>query len=207
MVVMLITMIGCNKNILYDSVYRDINSTEKAFYGKMYDGVKRTSNSDECSKIIDTYKRIFHKLTARGSKYFIDTSNEFYIVWNNGGPNYCIWGMIWNKDKIIRFDRCLYGKSKKLEIRLIDYQRIEEISHTYMIFDLVNRWDTGTINKLNWKSITEFYADTTLISYTDSLNKARNYNLPLETTDPPAYTAAKVDIRTSEIKTIIFRLP
>ena len=200
-------MFGCNKNILYDSVYREISSTEKAFYGNIYSGINRTSDAHESSKIIDTYKRIFHKLTVRGSKYYIDTSYEFHIVWSNGGPSYCIWGMIWNKDKIIRFDRCLYGKSKKLKIRLLDYQDIEEISHTYIIFDLVNRWDTGTINKLNWKSITEFYSDTTLISYADSINKARNYNLPLETTDPPAYTAAKVNLGTSDIETIIFRLP
>ena len=206
-IVILLTLIGCNRYSLYKSVYLKIYSAEKEFYDDLYKGVDRLSNSIEYNKIDRTFKTLFHKLSKEGSEYYIDPKKEFNIVWDKGGPEYCIWGIVWNNTKIIRFDKCLYGKPNKLKLRLIDSQNVIENSHEFMIYDLVNRWDTNTINKLSWKSITEFYSDTTLINFTDSINTIRNYNLPLGTTDPPAYTAAKVNLINSDIETIIFRFP
>jgi hypothetical protein len=169
--------------------------------------VNRTFDKKESRKVADTYKNVFRKISSSKSKFYIDTLTEIKILWCNGGPDYCISGMVWNKDKIVKFERCLYGNSNKLKIELIDHRKLLENTHDYIVYDLINKWDLITINELNGKSITEFYTNSKLLRFTDSINNARNYNLPLATTDSKLYTAARINMNKSEIETIIFRLP
>jgi len=198
---------NCNRNILYNEVYCEISSIENMFYENKYKDIDIEIDSAAKKRIKDTYITIFRKISNKKSKYYIDTLANFKLYWNSGGPGSSIWGMIWNNDKIIRFSRNIYRKYKKVEMTMISKNKIIENPNMFIVYDLVNRWDIESIEKLNWKTITDVYSDTALMIFIDNLNRTRNYDLPLRTTDPPIYTAAKIDLTKSEIETIIFQLP
>ena len=205
--ILLMILNGCSNNYLYNCVYQSIRSFEDEFYSNKYNNLIVERDQHYMDEVKDSYKRILKKISNKRSKYYLDTSKGFKIIMNNGGPDPCIYGLIWNEERIIRYDKCIYGHNKKLSIQSILPEEIKANTYMYVAFDLVKRWDIESIEKLNWKSITEVYSDKALMNFIDSLNKARNYNLPIGTTDPPAYTAAKNDLTKSEIETIIFQLP
>jgi len=199
---------SCNKNVLYEKVYCEITKVERNFYKDKYKEVDVEIDSAAKEKTKNAYFTVFNKLSNKNSKYYIDTLSNFKLYWNSSGPGTTIWGMVWNADKIIKFSLNIYSKREKVEMVLISNEQIIEKPAQYVVYDLINKWDIESIERMNWKTITEVYSDTTLMNFVDSLNKVRNYNLAVgTTTDPPVYTAAKVDLSKSEIETIIFQLP
>lgn len=198
---------SCNRNGLYEKVYCEINKVERNFYKNYYKGVDVEIDSTAKVKIRNSYFTVFDKLSNKNSKYYIDTLSNFKLYWNSSGPGTTIWGMVWNADKIIKFSFNIYSKREKVEMVLISNEQLIEKSAQYVVYDLINKWDIESIERMNWKTITEVYSDTTLMNFVDSLNKVRNYKLPIGTTDPPVYTAANVDLSKTEIETIIFQLP
>jgi hypothetical protein len=193
--------------MLYNKVYCDLNSTEKGFYKNRYKDIDIISDSAAVKRINDTFITLFRRISSKNSKYFIDPHSGFKIYWTSGGSGNSIWGMIWNNSKIISFGRNIYNNHEKAEMTIIPVDIIVGNPNKFLVYDLVNRWDTVTINMLNGTTLTDVYSDTTLMDLIEKLNKTRGYNLPIGNTDPPIYTAEKVDLGASNIETIIFRLP